>query len=212
MKGYGRKLKLVSLGQGQGPIAEAAIADAVDAGTWICLQNLHLATSWLPTLERLVEDISPERTLPDFRLWLTSMPDKAFPVSVLQRSIKMTNEPPKGIRANLLGSYTALNEPWFEDCSQPKAWKRLLFGLCFFHATIQERRRFFSIGEKDQNNRNRNHRINVLTLQASTFPMSSRTATSPFPSLSCDSSWTSRHRPRLGRRWRNLAYRWARVT
>ena len=63
------------------------------------------------------------------------------PPSPLQRSIKMTNEPPKGMRANLMGSFGAINEAWFEDCAQPKAWKRLLFGLCFFHAVVQEVRR-----------------------------------------------------------------------
>lgn len=52
------------------------------------------------------------QTLPachaDFRLFITSEPHPKFPIGLLQMSIKVTNEPPKGLRAGLLRSFTVI--------------------------------------------------------------------------------------------------------
>jgi dynein heavy chain, axonemal len=67
------------------------------------------------------------------------MPSPDFPVSVLQSGLKLTNEPPKGVKANVARTYNAMTEGPFEAACQgnPAAWKRLLYSLSSFHAVVQ---------------------------------------------------------------------------
>lgn len=138
----------ISLGQGQGIIAKNAILRAKDKGEWVCLENCHLSKSWMPVLEELLEEVNEyeEEIHENYRLWLTSMPAAFFPVSILQSGVKLTNEPPKGIKANLKGTYSNIKDEDFTNSGKPQELQKLTFCLAFFHAIILERRKFGPLG------------------------------------------------------------------
>ncbi|XP_052808511.1 dynein axonemal heavy chain 1-like isoform X3 [Mya arenaria] len=152
---FGKKLSAISLGQGQGPRAEAMMRSAMERGKWVFFQNCHLAPSFMPALERLIEQIDPDKVHRDFRLWLTSMPSEKFPVFILQNGSKMTVEPPRGIKANLLKSYSNFSDDFFNTASDKgygrqlvrvHEFKHLLLSLAFFHGVAIERRKFGPLG------------------------------------------------------------------
>ena len=141
-----KKLSCLSLGQGQGPAATRMVENATERGEWVLLQNCHLYTSWMVNLEQICEEIDADKVHKDFRLWLTSMPSGSFPVSVLQNGVKMTNEPPNGLRANLNQNYFKLDDEALTATDKPDAFRKLFFGLCFFHAILIERKRYGALG------------------------------------------------------------------
>uniref|UniRef100_A0A8C6VBS7 Dynein axonemal heavy chain 1 n=1 Tax=Naja naja TaxID=35670 RepID=A0A8C6VBS7_NAJNA len=143
---FSKKLSAISLGQGQGPRAEAMMRSAMERGKWVFFQNCHLAPSWMPSLERLIEGINPDKVHRDFRLWLTSLPSNKFPVSILQNGSKMTIEPPRGVKANLLKSYSSLSNDFLNSCVKVTEFKSLLLSLCLFHGNALERRKFGPLG------------------------------------------------------------------
>ncbi|XP_021708238.1 dynein heavy chain 6, axonemal [Aedes aegypti] len=147
-KEYSEKLFSISLGQGQGPAAETLLANGTKLGHWVFLQNCHLATSWMESMERIVNNIAMglQPVHNGFRLFLSSMPVKTFPISVLQNSVKVTNEPPRGLRANLIRSLNDLDTGSFELHVLGQHWRSMIFGLCMFHGIILERRKFGPIG------------------------------------------------------------------
>ncbi|XP_044254832.1 dynein axonemal heavy chain 1-like isoform X2 [Tribolium madens] len=147
---FAKRMFSISLGQGQGPIAEKMLHNGTELGSWIFFQNCHLAPSWMPRLERLVENISPEIVHRDFRIWLTSTPSPHFPVSILQNGSKMTIEPPAGIKANIMRAYTNQVSDLIDILhgEGPKNFnfKWLLFSLSLFHGVLLERRKFGPLG------------------------------------------------------------------
>jgi dynein heavy chain len=146
-KSKGIFFDLVAMGQGQGPVAVAKLEKAVTGGSWLQLANCHLMVSWLADLEKLIEEKMIEGTPhSDFRMWISSSPDPKFPIGILQRSIKMTTEPPKGLRANMSKLLNLIGEDKFNECKQRTKYKKLLYALTWFHAILLERRKFKNLG------------------------------------------------------------------
>jgi len=138
-------LEPLSLGQGQGQKAIDAIRKSNKEGNWVVLQNCHLAPSFLPTLEGLINEIEHDDNSP-FRMWLTTMPSDKFPVTIVQNGAKVIIEPPKGLKNNMRKTYMSVDDKTLDHPTKPSAYRRLLWGLCFFNAVILERRKFGPLG------------------------------------------------------------------
>jgi dynein heavy chain len=172
----GKKLKFstdlgnfhnVSLGQGQEAVAENAMDIATKEGHWVILQNIHLVAKWLSTLEKKME-ATVEDCNENYRLFVSAEPseDPAFhiiPQGILESSIKITNEPPTGMNANMHKALDNFTQETLEMCSKETEFKAILFGVCFFHAAISERRKFGPQGW------NRNYPFNAGDLTTSIF-------------------------------------------
>jgi dynein heavy chain len=140
----GAKLKYMALGQGMGPKAAEFLETGSTRGLWIMLQNCHLLPSWLKTLERILEKILVHPHT-EFRLWLTTEPTNAFPLGILQRSLKVVTEPPNGLKLNMRSSYSKITEETLAECPHT-GFRPLVYVLAFFHAVVQERRKYGKLG------------------------------------------------------------------
>uniref|UniRef100_A0A3B5A0X7 Dynein heavy chain C-terminal domain-containing protein n=1 Tax=Stegastes partitus TaxID=144197 RepID=A0A3B5A0X7_9TELE len=120
--------------RGQGPIAEKMIHAALKSGNWVFLQNCHLAVSWMLAMKE--NSLVPE----------TDWSPQKYPLS--NRSMcchcQVTNEPPKGLRANMRRAFTEITGNFFEDHVLGRGWRKM--GISFFHAIIQERKKFGPLG------------------------------------------------------------------
>lgn len=132
----------VAMGSQEGfALADQAISLAARQGSWVLLKNVHLAPSWLGQLEKKLQTLNPHR---NFRLFLTMEANPSIPVNILRQSRIFMNEPPPGIKANLLDSLRSIPDNRLTQGPAEKA--RLYFLLAWFHAVVQERLRYVPLG------------------------------------------------------------------
>ena len=94
-----------------------------------------------------------------FRLFLSSNPHPKFPITLLQRSVLVTTEPPKGIKESMKRLYTTnvdferynpdkpeLEAPAKLERDEMLKFKKLVWCLAWLHTIITERRKFKSLG------------------------------------------------------------------
>ncbi|KAI6162009.1 dynein heavy chain protein 1 [Pisolithus thermaeus] len=138
----GARSSSVAMGSQEGfTLADQAIAAASRQGTWVLLKNVHLAPTWLGQLEKRLHTLHPHR---NFRLFLTMEANPAIPVNILRQSRIVMNEPPPGIKANLLDSLRSIAP--HRHSQGPAEKVRLYFLLAWFHAVVQERLRYVPLG------------------------------------------------------------------
>ncbi|WVQ81477.1 hypothetical protein IAT38_003601 [Cryptococcus sp. DSM 104549] len=132
----------VAMGSAEGfTHADQAIANAARTGSWVLLKNVHLAPGWLAQLEKRLHSLSPNR---NFRLFLTMETNPVIPVNILRQSRIIMNEPPPGVRANLLDTLRGI--PQARLSTGPAEKSRLFFLLAWFHSVVQERLRYLPLG------------------------------------------------------------------
>ncbi|EAW13048.1 dynein heavy chain [Aspergillus clavatus NRRL 1] len=127
----------IAMGSNEGlESADKAISHAATAGTWVLVKNVHLAPSWLQSLEKRLDSLKPHK---EFRLFLSMESSPKIPVNLIRASRVLMYEQPAGIRANMKDSLSSL----VARAGQPPVEKaRVYLLLCFLHAVIQERLRY----------------------------------------------------------------------
>ncbi|KAL1836345.1 hypothetical protein VTJ49DRAFT_5263 [Mycothermus thermophilus] len=127
----------IAMGSNEGVAsADKAIANAAQTGSWVLVKNVHLAPTWLQSLEKRMEALHPHR---DFRLFLSMESSPKIPVNLLRASRVLMYEQPAGVRANMKDSMSSLST---RAVKSPVERTRLYLLLSFLHAVVQERLRY----------------------------------------------------------------------
>lgn len=145
----GKRVIQVSLGKGQSEIAKKKIGHAFKHNNWVYCGNIHLSEQFMRDLELTVESLRQKPKNPEFGLFLSSAPVPTVPLDLLQNCLLCTLEPVRGLKQNMFRVMNTLvphdlrNDDTVLDVSK---YKKLVYALSFFHAVLNERKRFGQLG------------------------------------------------------------------
>lgn len=116
------------------------------------LENCDVEESWLSELDKIHLKMLNTDINEDFRLWCITKPTKKFPITVIRSSIKLTSDSPNGLRSSALKHFSTepLANDKFFSCAfgenSRNFWLKSVFSLVIFHAVVNERKQYGSIG------------------------------------------------------------------
>ena len=140
----------MSLGQGQQDVIIKTLEENCHKPVWFLVQNLHLYTSWIPTLQATLQKImsstnSGNKVHESFKIFLSCEPHHNIPVNLLENSIKISYDAPPGLKNNILRTlYEWKDKNYFAKSGATRA--RSLYALAWLHAVCLERKRYSPIG------------------------------------------------------------------
>lgn len=103
-KQFNKKYTSVAIGSPEAfGLVDTAIRNAAKSGNWVLLKNVHLAPQWLIELEKKIYNMTLDK---NFRLFLTMENNPKVPSTLLSAAHVLVFEPPSGIKAAMVRSYT----------------------------------------------------------------------------------------------------------
>jgi len=121
--------------------ADTAINVAAKRGHWVLLKNVHLAPSWLSSLEKRIHRIEPNQ---NFRVFMTMEVNPRVPANLVRMSNVVIFEPPRGLKSSMVRIFNALPQQRVDRA--PAERSRLYFLLAWLHSVILERLRYAPVG------------------------------------------------------------------
>lgn len=140
-----KQMYTISMGENQDATARSFVEKARETGDWVLLQNCHLGLSFMAELDGILKNQDLEFN-EGMRIWLSCEPRNEFPIGLLHQSLKITNEPPKGIQASMIKTYSSVINQDMIDKYEFKEWRNLVFTLSFLHSLVLERRKYGPLG------------------------------------------------------------------